>query len=409
MKEIDTTLRRDVPPPINVTGHLRALRAVLPAALIIALIVGGLVAGARALFTPKQYEATLVTQVRPGGTVMPGDVFVEQLRAPFIALSKDQTVLSQVLATVHTGWDTGALQSHLGTAAGTSPDILYFTATGDSPQQAKDLVRSLVVTIGQAAVANHNRDTAAVKDELKAAIAAEQAHFDALPPGDPAKAKADAQLNDLRAQLARVEVDGSDQLTILASPENSAAPVAPHPFSEGLIAFLVTLFIAAEVLVLLRSRIGDRINDPWAQRISTKYGANYETVAEGGSGLPPLAAAAVAYQLDEGRKVLVLLGDEAAVDRDSIATSSDAGDRLVTLSSGEHWWDKSDLSGTGVAVLAVTQGSEDRDATTTALAQLRDLNLSTYLVLQENADAPGDAGRFGFPRGLSMPSIGRRS
>lgn len=107
----DPVHRGDVPPPIDLAGHMRELgRAFLPA-LIIALIVGAGVFALREYGTEKQYAASVVTEIRATGEVIPGDAFIEQLRAPFIGLAADNDVLDQVLSQVDTGWDAGELAS----------------------------------------------------------------------------------------------------------------------------------------------------------------------------------------------------------------------------------------------------------------------------------------------------------
>ena len=398
MTGVDRTLRRDVPPPIDVAGHLRALQRALLPALLIALIVGGAVFGLRSALAPKQYAATLVARVIPGGQVMPGDVFVEQLRGPFIALTKDETVLNQVLSSVDTGWDAPTLAAHIATAPGTAPNLLYVRTTADSPKLARDVAHSLVVTVAQAAVANHNRESTAITDQLKGAIAAQEAHYNALAAEDPEKAKSNAQLTDLRAQLAAAEVNGADRLTIMAEPENSTAPVTPKPVSEAVLAAVVTLILASAAIVLLRSRIGSKINEPWAQRIARRYGAVFGQVSGAEAGLPPLAAAALAYQVDAGRTALVLVGQGAAVDVSLLPAGTPTSPGVITAGTATGWWQEADLANVGIGIVAVKHGSADRSATATALDQLRDLDLPSYLVVQ----GPMQSGRRRSGRGRAQ-------
>jgi capsular polysaccharide biosynthesis protein len=388
---------RDIPPPIDLSGHLRDLARVIIPALAITLIVAGAVFGLRTTLAPKEYSATIVTRIMPGGDVVPGDAFVEQLRAPFVGLTHDVNVLNQVLSSVDTGWDAATLDTHITTTPGPAPNVLTFTATAGSPDLAEQIVRSVVVNVGQAAVANHNRDTARQVDQLRAAIAAEQARNDAIDAEDPEKSGSNRQLADLQAQLQRVEGTGSDQLTVLATPEQDPAPISPRPFEEAVVAGFATLIVVSELLVWWRRRVGRKPNVMWARRVAGKYGAHFDPADQMKRGLPALAASAAAHSVRNGRHVLVLLGNNAALSESAVLPNTSAGDdravtpgAIVSRELRSTWWRDVDTSTIGTVIVVLSVKAQDRRVADRTLRQLRDLFLPTYLVLQRPRKATGE-------------------
>ena len=276
MPTVDDPAHRGDVPSIDLAGHFRELgRALLPA-LVVALVVGGAVFGLRTLLVPKQYAATIVGQITPAQTLVPGDAFVEQMRAPFMGLAQDTNVLNQVLSEVDTGWDVDTLKKHVELAPGPAPQLLVFTATANSPEVAAQIARSMVVTVAQASFANHARDVGRQAEEVQATITAEEARNSTLAPDDPAKAESDRQLSDLRAQLTTLQKTGGDQLTILSTPEQDTSPVSPQPVSEALVAALATWIVTAELIVFLRSRVGSKPNRAWARRVAHEYRARFD-------------------------------------------------------------------------------------------------------------------------------------
>ncbi|PJK23170.1 hypothetical protein [Mycolicibacterium goodii] len=389
---------RDIPPPIDLAGHLRDLARVIIPALAVTLIVAGAVFGLRTALAPKEYSATIVTRIMPGGDVVPGDAFVEQLRAPFVGLTHDVNVLNQVLSSVDNGWDAATLDEHITTTPGPAPNVLTFTATAESPELAEQIVRSVVVNVGQASIANHNRDTARQVDQLRAAIAAEQARNDAIDAEDPEKSGSNRQLADLQAQLQRVESTGSDQLTVLATPEQNPTPVSPRPFEEAVVAGFATLIVVSELLVWWRRHVGRKPNVMWARRVAGKYGAHFDPADQMKRALPALAASAAAHSVRNGRGVLVLLGSGAALAESTVLPNASAADDDRTATSGtiisrelrSTWWRDVDTSTVGTVIVVLSVKARDRRVADRTLRQLRDLFLPTYLVLQRPRKATGD-------------------
>ena len=143
----DAVHRGDVPPPIDLAGHMRELgRALLPA-VIIAVLVGAGMFYLRSELTDKQYAASIVAEIEPAQTLVPGDAFIEQMRAPFIELATDRGVLDQVLEQVDADMDASQLASSVELSPGTSPALLTVTVTTRSPELAAELAEAMVSTM----------------------------------------------------------------------------------------------------------------------------------------------------------------------------------------------------------------------------------------------------------------------
>jgi capsular polysaccharide biosynthesis protein len=407
LRSDDPTHRGAAPPPVDLAGHFKELgRALLPA-LLVALIVAGAVFGLRTALSQKQYAASIVTQISPAQTPLPGDAFIEQMRAPFMGLARDVNVLNQVLSQVDTGWSAATLDAHVQLAPGPAPQLLIFTVTADTPELARQLAQTLVVTVAQASFANHTRDLGRQLEEVQANVTAEEATNATLAPDDPARTASDARLADLRAQLVALQNTGGDKLTVLATPQQEPGPVSPHPVSEALVAGLAALVVAAELIVLLRGRAGSRPNRTWARRMAHKYQVDFDPGAGSDVEVPQLLAAEIAHRQREGRTVLALHGKDAALPRSAALPNALVnGDRKLLCSAplGKQWWRHLDAVDVALAVVIVRTRSADRDAAEQALRQLAGLDVPTWLVLQQPSTAKRRRGR---DAGGGEPAAGR--
>lgn len=399
--------RGAVPPPVDLIGHFRELgRAVIPA-LFIALLVGCAVFGFRSEFAPKQYAASIVTEIRPSVQPVPGDAFIEQLRAPFMSLAVDENVLEQVLSELDVNWDVATLEQSVQMSPGPSPALLIFTVTAPTPELAGEIARAMVVAVSQASFANYSRDARRQADQLEASIAAEEARLRQLPPDDPARGGTAQYLEQLRSQLTTLQSSGGDELTALSTPEQDLKPVTPQPFSEAVVAALAAFVIALELIVLWRSRSGKKPNSTWARRISYKYHATFVPGVVAGHDLPPVIDAKVAQIQQQRRTVLVLQGAQAELPAhvQGLAASNGHHSTLVTLPLTDAWWQRSDLGDIALGLVLVSTASTERTETEAALRQLAELGIPSALVLQRlhrrRRRDIGDGGRR--PSGLSAP------
>ncbi|MGA9869669.1 MAG: hypothetical protein WBQ44_00775 [Rhodococcus sp. (in: high G+C Gram-positive bacteria)] len=394
------THRSDVPPSIDLAGHMRELgRALLPA-FVIAVLVGTAVFYVRSELTEKQYSASVVTEIKPSQTLVPGDAFIEQLRAPFVELAMDGDVLDDVVGQVGTDLTASQLGSSIALTPGTSPALLTFEVTAESPDLALELARSLVSTVSEASAANYARDAANQVEQVQAAIAAEEARLTALPPDDPQRAGAQAQVTELRSQLNTLQSGRGDQLVVLASPEQSSQPVSPKPLSEALVAALAALIIAAELIVLLRGRFGKKPNRSWARRTAKKTGAMYDTSFA--DTFPPILVAKIDALSSEGKTestnarhsaqprdsiVVVLVGDDAAYSAPPTYSSDQRPQRnaVITMGLTDEWWRAVDVADVDTIVVLLSKGGKDKREAERTLRRIAEFDRPAYLLLQSKS------------------------
>ncbi|MBJ7288652.1 hypothetical protein [Williamsia sp.] len=376
--------RRDVPPPIDLAGHFRDLGRMLLPALVIGALIGGTVFAYLSTQVDKQYSASVVTQVTTQGEIVAGDAFVEQLRAPFQELAVDDGVLSQVLTQVDTGWDTSTLRDHVTLTPGSAPSLLTFGATADDPRTAQQVARAMVAAVAQANEANAARDVSRRVDQIDASIAFEQARNGRLAAGSDARTQSDARLSELRAQRDQVAGAGGDQLTVLSVPVASSSPVSPKPMSTALVAGVIGVIVAAELLVLARGRLGRRNNRIWARRMANKYGARQLVVGGESFDASKLLYGELAHRHRRGRSAVILTGESTEVVDVVIpgGTTEDWSQRVERGALSDDWWRDVDLGDLVVAVVVISTRGHDRAATADSLSQLADLGTTRYLVVQ---------------------------
>ncbi|MBD0860926.1 hypothetical protein IA539_06835 [Gordonia sp. zg691] len=394
---LDSAGRRDAPPSIDLFGHFRDLARVAVPAILIGVLVGAGVFALRTALVAEKYSATVVAEINPAGNIIPGDAFVEQMRAPFTALSTDENVLRQVLTQVDTGWDTAELRANVATSPGTSPSLMLFTATAPTSEQAEGVARAMVTAISAASVSNHARDISRQVDQLRAQVTAERARNRALPDRGDSKSESNATLADLNAQLTRLQNSSTDTLTILAAPSAGEKPVAPNPGQEGAVAGLAAAIVAAEILVLVRGRFGRRPNPIWARRVAHRYGAHLTYGKPGEPALPATLLPALAQRHRRAQVALILTGDAVHIDGlvDTLIPAEDdasAGHpmRVEHLALTDPWWQRLDPAQLALAVVVVSDAENDREPVEQALTQLASIGVTRHLVVQRSATrAPG--------------------
>ncbi|OCH79956.1 hypothetical protein [Gordonia sp. UCD-TK1] len=391
----DAAGRRDAPPSVDLFGHFRDLVRVAVPAILIGILVGASVFALRTALVPKEYSATVVTEITPAGTIIPGDAFVEQLRAPFVALSTDENVLQQVLTQVDTGWTTSELSSHVTTTPGTAPTLMDFTAAAPTSTQAEDVARAMVTAISAASLSNHARAITRQIDQLRAQVTAERVRNRALPDRSEAKVESDATLADLDSQLTRLQNSSSDTLTILAAPSASEVPVSPKPAQEGAVAGIAATIIAAELLALFRGRVGRKPNPIWARRAAHRYGAELTYGQRGEPALPATLLPAFAQRHRRAQVALILTGDhiDAARVIDDIRHPGDDATtghrlRIVRFPLTEPWWQSVDPGDVALAAVVVSSSGRDRKPADRALSQLATIGSTRHLIVQRTGKQP---------------------
>ncbi|PJK22906.1 hypothetical protein [Mycolicibacterium goodii] len=352
-------------------------------ALMFAVLVGAAVGGYRSAFAPEEYSATVIAEITPARPVLPGDAFVEQLRGPFMSLAQDSAVLDHVLGQVDTAWDERTLQQHISLAAGPSPAVMTITASADSPDRARQLAHAMLEALSQAATDAHDREIADEVKKLQDALTAEETANQTMWEGDPAKSTSDKRILDLRARLALVHAESPDRIAALSTPAEVPTLVSPRPALEGILAGVLAFVVAAESIVLWRSRLGKRPNLTWAQRVARKYGARLDTGESGTSALPAIPAAALTRCARDGHRALVLLGQNTDLHSEPFPDDLGEGGRAVVQAPlADEWWHAVDVWEFDVALVVISADSSDRSPAEHALRQLDQLGIPLHLILQ---------------------------
>ncbi|WP_141210697.1 hypothetical protein [Rhodococcus sp. OK302] len=361
-------------------------RVVLPA-LVIALIVGGFVYMVRGSATPV-YESDIVAEVQTGAQVVVTDANLGQMVAPYIALSTDSAVVAEIERKMGNGWAGADVSSHIAVAPGTSPALVFVKATGFSQDESDKLARVVVETLsdaqGQRNAETLDRrtkiltdDIARLNSQLAAARQKSIDNYETAKDDPTVAADLDARLEQLR-QLRAAE-SNSDRLQLLSAPSGTGLPVAPKPFVESAVAFLVVLILVAEILVVCRGRFSSRVTDAWARRTAKKFGASllvqHSSVAE----MPSNVALTLSQRTSLGDHVLVLVGE--GVDMNSWDVPEGLQARVSVHALSSNWWSVVDSSGTAFAIVVVSAQDADQSEIASCLRTLAEVDVARSLVL----------------------------
>ncbi|MDI9917080.1 hypothetical protein [Rhodococcus sp. IEGM 1379] len=356
-------------------------------ALVIALIVGGVVYMVRGSATPV-YESDIVAEVQTGAQVVVTDANLGQMVAPYIALSTDSAVVAEIEQKMGNGWAAADVSSHIAVTPGTSPALVFVKATGFSQEESDKLARVVVETLsdaqGQRNAETLDRrtkiltdDIARLNSQLAAARQKSIDNYETAKDDPTVAADLDARLEQLR-QLRAAE-SNSDRLQLLSAPSGTGLPVAPKPFVESAVAFLVVLILVAEILVACRGRFSSRVTDAWARRTAKKFGASllvqHSSVVE----MPSNVALTLSQRASLGDHVLVLVGE--GVDMNSWDVPEGLQARVSVHALSSNWWSVVDSSGTAFAIVVVSAQDADQSEIVSCLRTLAEVDVARSLVL----------------------------
>lgn len=385
----DAAIRRElgVPPTFDLVAHVRNLSRVMLPALVIALIAGGAMYLVRGSESPV-YESDIVAEVQAGSQVVVSDANLGQLVAPYTALASDSAVVASIQSRMDNGWTASDVSSHIAVTPGTSPALVSVKATGSSQEEADRLARTVVEILSDAQ-SQRNAETLALRTKaltddiarLNSQLAAarqESIDNDETPIADPTtSADLDARLEQLR-QL-RASDSTADRLQLLSAPTGTGLPVAPKPFAEAAVVFLVVLILVAEILVACRGRFSSRVTDAWARRASRKFGASLLVQHTSGADIPSNVALTLSQRASLGDDVLVLVGD--GVDTNSWHVPENLQSRIAVHPLKSEWWSKIDSSGTEFAIVLVSARKAEQQDIVDALRALAEVDVTRSLVL----------------------------
>ncbi|MFD3811697.1 hypothetical protein [Rhodococcus sp. NPDC058639] len=384
----DAELRRElgVPPAVDLLGHARELaRVALPAAVAAAVV-------ALAVFFvrdsgPGVYESTVVVEIRSSAAVSGSDASLGQLIAPYVALSEDSRVVAAIAAEV--GEDPAALSGNIWVDYGTSPTLLTVTARDGSQEEADRLAQVVVAALDQTqstrnrtALESRIADLDGIVAGLRAELAAGADDSVDGSPDPVLQAELDSRLDQLRAVRSGA---GAEHLQVLAAPAGSGTKVSPKPKAEAAVAFLLTLIVVAELLVVLNGRFGRTVTPAWARRTSRRYRTALQVDTSGSPRLPLDTVVMLHRRASLGEAILVLDGAGVEVEPDVFGDA--AAERIIRCGLTEQWWKQLGQEKVGLALIVVTTGSEDRATVENSLRALAEIEVPTRLVVL-SADKP---------------------
>lgn len=245
--------RSDSDDTIEVRRYLDALkRARWPLALFVILATGIAVGVSTAL--PKQYKASasIVKQVASG----PYDsVNVDSLTRELQTIQRlllTSSVLDQAAPQLK-GETTGSLSQHVSSSVDPDANILYVTATGDTPQ----------ITAARAnAVANafvsEQRDTS--RRQYSRARAGLLSELDRVR-NDPAASDQEAAIRQRLSELSVAQANAGADLQVAQRATPPSTPTSPRPVRNGVIAFFLAMFVGV-LVVLGRDQLVPRVSGP---------------------------------------------------------------------------------------------------------------------------------------------------
>lgn len=377
----DAELRRElgVPPAVDLLGHARELVRVALPAVVVALLVALTVFFVRDS-GPGVYESTVVVEIRSTDAVSGSDASLGQLIAPYVALSEDSRVVAAIAAEV--GEDPAALSGNIWVDYGSSPTLLTVTARAGSQEEADRLAQVVVAALDQAqntrnrtALESRIADLDGIVAGLRADLAADAGDSGDGGPDPVLQAELDSRLDQLRAVRSGA---GAEHLQVLAAPAGSGAKVSPKPKAEAAVAFLLTLIVVAELLVVANGRFGSAVTPAWARRISRRYRTAVQIVAPGPPRLPLDTVVMLHQRAILGETILILDGSGVEDEPDVFG---DAAEHVIRCGLAEQWWKRLRAEKPGLALIVVTVGSDERSAVEDSLRALAEIEVPSRLVV----------------------------
>ncbi len=393
-----------VPSTLDLGHHFRELRGVALPALLVAILIAGIVFGARGS-APARWSATVSASAQTSTTATPSSTdsaSAALLTAPYLALGTDAGVLHDIVTAARVPWSDADARARITVADGQTPGLLSVQVLGDSAEQASAVAKQAVVTLDTDGRARARAAIATQSTQMQADASALNDQLQSLSVLDPKRAALQPQYQSALDQISQVRGSASARLAALSDPLTSGAPVSPQPLRDAALALLVALIVTAELLVALRGRWGRAVSPTWARRTARKHGADFVDCTHGARGPGTVRVETVVLaRLRSGANVLVLRSGgtiDPAVSALAQAARSevDAGGQLVELSADDPWWRSAALEHAALAVVVAHRGAHERRSTEAQLAALALADVPALLMLIETGSAPdgGDtAGR----------------
>lgn len=379
-----------MPPTLDLAQHVRDLRAVALPALLIALLVAIGVFAVRMAAEPE-YEASVLARVDTTAVAESQDTADRDtaLRASYAEAITDTSVLNTIVARAAPGWTVEQARARITVADGPVSGLVRVTARGASSQQASAVVAETVIVLASAVRERRLSDAAQAAAELRSAAETINTQLSSLAQGDPLRATTEVDYQAALDRISEVESTGLVNLAALSDPTAPEAPVAPNPLRDALLALLVALILVAELLALLRGRVGPEVSAVAARRIAQRHGAGMQQVTSSGTAAAPIGTELLAARrLDAGQAVLVLHGPKlpagGGLDLDELRPTGagvPGSGLVVALAADGPWWRSSELANVGLAVVVVAEHSRTKPLIDRTLRALADTGVPAILAL----------------------------
>jgi succinoglycan biosynthesis transport protein ExoP len=246
---------------VDLTDHLRVLRANWWKVLITAVIVGAVVYGYSAT-RPNVYEAKQLLSVASQDLVSTAPIDSTQIdfRSSFYAaVANTPSIAAQVRASAKlTDLTIDTVQSDIHVTTTSTTGILEVRADGRSPSEAVKIATGTSNALKTFITAQQTAELNGQKASLNQEVANLEAALNSptVKNNPTLVAYVQTQLTTLRQALLNLQPSGF-QVQELTVPIATPGPVSPHPKKAGLLGFLVALVLVGEGLVVARA-FGDR-------------------------------------------------------------------------------------------------------------------------------------------------------
>ncbi|QGU08523.1 hypothetical protein COCCU_13120 [Corynebacterium occultum] len=359
-----------VPAPLNLGLIFTAFRRALPAALLAALLTGGITAAALTQ-VPEEYEVSTQLSLGHPGDIESDPEILANLVPLFSQMISDNQTREAVQET------TGVAEPKLSSAETSVAGVVTLNTRGESETQAKAIADAVVASLQTRGTQIYNDSIAALETETNRQTEALREQINQRRAADP-----EADVSELETAIlialeeSRAAGIQNIQPMVLSQSDNAGQAVWPLPLATSLVAALLALLLVDFALGIWFLRRRSRADSLWLRSLGQRLGADTE-LAHGGNGLTPKAEARAAAALSRGKEVLIL-GDVELGD----AFHAYEEDRIHTVSWRDRWWREVSPAALGLGIVVIEQGDKQARHASIAADRLTESGVPTYVALR---------------------------
>ncbi|GAA5141905.1 hypothetical protein GCM10023340_04440 [Nocardioides marinquilinus] len=220
--------------------------------LLVAVIVAGLVFAWRGAGDDR-YEAEVTMQVRPPLTENNDPSLQAVYYADIVVgLAGSRDVVDKAVERAQSDEDAEDLTQEIDARASDQPGFVTITAPGDDPEEAAALADELAVAVRGRVVSDQASAQEAERVPLDRALNATLVELTNPDLTEAARAALEREEEEIVSSLRGLAARPTWSASIVERADLPTDPVAPQPLRDAILAFLVTLIVVAEGLVLWR-------------------------------------------------------------------------------------------------------------------------------------------------------------